>query len=127
MRRSLGVVLSAFVLVAGGNLASAHEYTANSVLTLEYHKDTGGWFAGTVTTSTDFCSANRTIVLRKRGPDGSVVIGKAETNKNGFYIIQKKKTAGPYYSVAKKKVRKVGGHKHVCKLAISNEIGKQTW
>ena len=127
MRRSLGLVVSAFVLVAGGNLAFAHDYTANAQLTLEYHKDTGGWFGGTVTTSSPFCANHRKIVLRKRGPDGSVVIGKTETNGSGFYIVQKKKTPGPYYSVAPRKVRKEGGHKHVCKMAISNEVGKQTW
>jgi hypothetical protein len=126
-RRVLAVALSAATLVGAGSAVSAHDFHANANVILEYHHSEGGWFSGNVTSLEDFCHRFRKIVLRKRGPDGSVVIAKTRTDKNGVYVVDTKKTKGPYYTVARRKVKDQGSHKHVCKTAISNEVGQQTW
>lgn len=104
--------------------ALAHDYGDRADVSL--HRRDELW-RGHVKNSTSFCENHRKVVLRKRGPDGSVKIVSGETDSTGFYAFDVEKTRGPYYVVAKRKVKETAGHRHVCKVSISNEVGHQTW
>ena len=123
MRRSLGVLIAA-ILVLSATPSLGHNYSTRADVTLK-RKD--GLWRGQVKNSTNFCERNREVVLRKRGPDGSVPIVSGHTDSTGFYAFNVEKTPGPYYVVARRKKMVGEEHSHFCKIAISNEVGQQTW
>ena len=123
MRRFLGVTAVAIVVLSAAP-SLGHEYAHRADVTL---KRLDGLWRGQVKNSTNFCEREREVVLRKRGPDGSVKIVSGHTDSTGFYAFNVPKTPGPYYVVAKRKKSLEDGHMHLCKVAISNEVGQQTW
>lgn len=123
MRRPSIFVLAAIFLL-GAVPALAHDVKEDS--TVKLRREDGEW-RGRVNSGRGFCERGRRIVLRKRGPDGSVKVGEATTDENGRYTIEGEKTPGPYYAIAKRKEKGSSDHSHICTRAFSNEVGKQTW
>lgn len=117
---AVGVAVSLALAPLGS--VDAHRFRQGSTVSIRYDKPK---FKGRVRSDREFCEKNRRIVIHRVRPGKDPIVGRGNTNNNGFYAINpgpKVKQGKSYYAVAKRKKKKKHRHSHVCKRAKSNTI-----
>jgi hypothetical protein len=119
MTVALALVLLVPLLVATATIASAHNASFNSSVSIDYD---GTNFEGRVQSERDRCERGRTVSVFKvlDGPDR--LIGTDETNDNGFYSVPKAGAQGRFYAQVAQEVFGGYGHRHVCQGDTSGTI-----
>jgi hypothetical protein len=116
---SLALVLLVPLLVLTATMASAHNASFESSVSIDYDRPN---FEGRVQSERERCERGRSVSVFKvvDGPDR--LIGTDQTNDNGFYSVTKAGAQGRFYAKVAREVFGGYGHRHVCQGDTSGTI-----
>ncbi len=107
--------------VAAATQITRYDSTATLDLRLN-HNGPSKW-SGKVISGKDRCQAHREVRLKqvRKGAPGR--IATKFTDRHGRWrVLQRPMPGARYYAVAKRKVWRSSGHRHVCKGAVSKKL-----
>lgn len=113
--------VAVILLTAALGIAIAHDYRAESAVTIRYAEQKTQ-FHGRVGGTRPKCEEGRSVVVQRVAQRRDPIVGADRTNENGFYKVSKRNPEGEFYAHVVRRVKGPGRHRHVCKGATSDTI-----